>query len=245
MVRPFLLLCIGFSGSMRQTAFHRDGQNKHVRIPWMKSEQGKLVAYITEGSMFYFKKRNAMHKVKLDPKVFVSIRDRYIKALCFYSDRCTQQEYQQMRGMIEKIPDRITFGHGDFHPRNVMLQGSDLVLIDMAEAACAHPIFSLMGFGVFRLLCDVVPEQTVMTLAGMTGEQIRRVWDRFLKAYFETEDTECLKKISTVVLCYSAIRAWKVCVQYSAFPPQLPAYCMEVFHRLYDAGGANLSLLDL
>lgn len=28
-------------------------------IPWAKSEHGKPVAYITEGSMFYFKKRNA------------------------------------------------------------------------------------------------------------------------------------------------------------------------------------------
>ena len=186
-----------------------------------------------------------MHKVELDPKVFVNEKDRYTLALDLFSDKCTPEEYQMMRGMIDNIPDRTTFGHGDFHPGNVMLQNGEPILIDMGEASCAHPIFSIMAFGVHRLLCSVIPEAMVLQLAGMSPEQVCRVWDKLLMYYFETTDAARLKEISTVILCYSAIRAWRICVQYTAFPPQLTAYCMSMFHKLYEAGGSNLAALNL
>lgn len=186
-----------------------------------------------------------MHKVELSKDVFGSLKDPYLEALDYFSDKCTQKEYQMMRGMIEAVPDCTTFGQGDFHPRNVMLQGDELLLIDMAEVSCAHPIFSIMGFGVLRLLGKALSNEMILYFAGMTMEQICRVWDKFLRQYFETEDEERLKEINTVALCYSAIRAWRICVQYTAFPPQLTAYCMDMFHKLYDEGGSNLAVLDL
>lgn len=186
-----------------------------------------------------------MHEVQLDPKVFAHEKDRYAKALDFFAHKCTPEDHRMMRSMIDKVPDRTTFGHGDFHPGNVMLQNGDPILIDMGEATCAHPIFSIMAFGVHRLLCNVIPDAMVRQIAGMAAEQICRIWDKFLMYYFETEDADRLKEINTVVLCYSAIRAWRICVQYTAFPPQLTAYCLDMFHKFYEAGGSNLAALNL
>lgn len=186
-----------------------------------------------------------MHGVELNMEVFGNEKDRYVLALDTFSEKCTPEEYRMMRSMIEAVPDRTTFGHGDFHPRNVMLQNDEPILIDMGEASCAHPIFSIMAFGVLRLLGNVVSDAMALQFAGMNVEQTCRVWDKFLKNYFETEDSEQLEKINTVVLCYSAIRAWRICVQYTAFPPQLAAYCMDTFHKLYEAGGSNLESLNL
>lgn len=186
-----------------------------------------------------------MHKVTLPKEEFGSEKDLLLEMLRKYSDKCTEEEYHMMSDVITAIPDRSTFVHGDFHPKNVMLQDGEPILIDMYEASCAHPIFDIMSLGVLRILSDVVPDAMALNLAGMTCEQARKVWDKFLRVYFETEDEGRLKEINTVTLCYSAIRAWRICVMIPAFPPQLAAYSMGVFKKLYAAGGTDLDLLGL
>ena len=56
---------------------------------------------------------------------------------------------------------------------------------------------------------------------------------------YEDTNADELKAINTVLLCYSAIRAWRLCVQYSVFPVQLRGYCLSVVRKLAADGGTD------
>ncbi len=45
------------------------------------------------------------------------------------------EEYEKIKAIFENIPERRTFIHGDCHAGNVMLQGKDLMFIDLSCAA--------------------------------------------------------------------------------------------------------------
>ena len=186
-----------------------------------------------------------IHKVKLNPSAFNSAKRNYLNGLALFSDKCSKEDYRLMCDMIEAIPERATFIHGDFHPKNVMLQGDKPILIDMGEASCGHPIFDLMSFGAVRVLSDVIPDELQINLGTVDCAQVRRIWDSFLKVYFEGRNADELKAINTVLLCYSAIRAWRLCVRYSVFPVQLRGYCLSVVRKLAADGGTDYARLAL
>ena len=181
-----------------------------------------------------------IHKVKLDPAVFNSTKQNYLNKLELISDKCSKEDYQLMRDMIKAIPDRTTFIHGDFHPKNVMLQNGKPILIDMGEVSYGHPIFDLMSFGAVRVLSDVISDELQINLGSISCAQVRRIWDSFLKVYFEDRNADELKTINTVLLCYSAIRAWCLCVQFSVFPVQLREYCLSVVRKHTTNGNTDL-----
>ena len=160
-------------------------------------------------------------------------------------DTCPPDVYEKMCAMIDSIPERDTFTHGDFHPKNVMLEKGNMMLIDMGAVTGAHPVFDLMGLGFFRVLVDSIPDSYAIEFSGMEHAQLRKLWDGFLKVYFGTEDEETLKKINCVCLCYSAIRAWWVTAILPSFPEKITNYAIEAFKKYYAAGGDNLELLNL
>ena len=52
-------------------------------------------------------------------------------------------EYDMLNRLADSIPHRNTLIHYDFHPNNILVQGDELVLIDVGDAALGHPVLDL------------------------------------------------------------------------------------------------------
>ena len=50
---------------------------------------------------------------------------------------------EKLKKLILAVPDRRTLLHGDFHPKNIMLQNDEVLVIDMDTLAVGDPIFEL------------------------------------------------------------------------------------------------------
>ncbi len=50
---------------------------------------------------------------------------------------------EKLKKLILAVPDRDTMLHGDFHPKNIMLQNGEALVIDMDTLSTGHPIFEL------------------------------------------------------------------------------------------------------
>ena len=61
------------------------------------------------------------------------------------SDYYTKDDMQRVYDLIDSIPQRNTFIHGDFHTGNIMVQNDELILIDMGDASVGHPVIDLLG----------------------------------------------------------------------------------------------------
>ena len=59
------------------------------------------------------------------------------------NDAVPEPYKEKLKKLILAVPDRRTLLHGDFHPKNVMLQNDEVLVIDMDTLAVGDPIFEL------------------------------------------------------------------------------------------------------
>ena len=112
----------------------------------------------------------------------------------------------KIQRMIDDIPACDTMIHGDYHTKNIVLAGGEVLLIDMDTLSVGHPIFELaqmynsyIGFSEYDI--DVVKR-----FQGFDSRTAREFWHRSLKSYFETEDEEKIRALENKIRCVAYVR---------------------------------------
>ena len=142
-----------------------------------------------------------MHSIEVTAEQFVSSRATTLGALPYMKGRIfNDEEYEKVKAIVENIPDRRTFIHGDCHAGNVMLQGKELMFIDLSCAGCGHPIFDLMS-----MYLTAACHQGEL-FSNYTKEEAYHIWKVFLGAYLQTEDEAFLAKAEEQVAAFSSAR---------------------------------------
>ena len=142
-----------------------------------------------------------MHTIEITAEHFVSSRATTMGALPYMKGRIfNDEEYEKIKAIFENIPERRTFIHGDCHAGNVMLQGKELMFIDLSCAGCGHPIFDLMS-----MYLTAACHQGEL-FSHYTKEEAYHIWKVFLGAYLQTEDEAFLEKAEEQVAAFSCAR---------------------------------------
>lgn len=142
-----------------------------------------------------------MHATEVNAEGFISSRATTLGALPYLKGRVfNDEEYEKIKAIIENIPECRTFIHGDCHMGNVMLQGKELMFIDLSCAGCGHPIFDLMS-----MYLTAACHQGEL-LSSYTKEEAYHIWKVFLSAYLQTEDEAFLAKAEEQVAAFSSAR---------------------------------------
>ncbi len=168
----------------------------------------------------YAKLLKKIHSTKADPTKFISTKDIYKGFVDKLGDRLTPEEASRLKKFIDDIPDRDTILHGDYHPSNVMLQNGEPILIDMADLGYGHPIFDIAGTYVLLVQCAKSNPETLKYYLGMEPETALKVWDVFVKTYFETEDPERLAMIDQILSGYAMLRTTIGTMQANTLPEE-------------------------
>lgn len=88
-----------------------------------------------------------------------------------------------------------TLIHGDLHPGNIMLQGDELMLIDMADMTYGSPIFEIVA--LYRDMGSPMDPNVAEINAqhiGMDVASIKQTWDDFAARYYGTDDKEIIEQ---------------------------------------------------
>lgn len=113
----------------------------------------------------------------------------------------TDEEVDTLHRINDAIPESDTVVHGDFHPKNVMIQDGELILIDMADLTTGHPLYDL---GSMALTHHLPTDERIENITDMKAESVRQLWQLFLANYLGTDDPGAIglfeKKISVVGL---------------------------------------------
>lgn len=142
-----------------------------------------------------------MHATEINAEQFMSSRATTMGALPYMKGRIlNDEEYEKFKAILENIPERKTFIHGDCHTGNVMLQGKELMFIDLSCAGCGHPIFDLMS-----MYLTAACHQGEL-LSSYTKEEAYHIWKVFLSAYLQTDDEAFLAKAEEQVAAFSSAR---------------------------------------
>ncbi len=109
-----------------------------------------------------------------------------------------EKYYLKAKALMESIPERKTFVHGDCHFKNIMVQGDDLLLIDMDTLSVGHPIFELAA--IYAPYCAFNEDDPGNSerFFGISDDEGRKLYNETLNLYFGKDDPVIKDKIKVV-----------------------------------------------
>ena len=153
-----------------------------------------------------------IHSIEFEPGIFPDAVEiwRNDAETIYEHEAISLAERDMLNKILDRIPVRNTFIHNDYHPKNIMLQGDELILIDIAEAALGYPAidFSSLHF----LAVSVAPTmkrsgKKPEDVIGLPDDMSLKFWYGVLRGYFGTDDTSRLQEYTQAFEDYSVMRA--------------------------------------
>jgi anti-anti-sigma factor len=102
---------------------------------------------------------------------------------------------ERLEALISGVPDDPHLLHGDYHIKNIMMQGGELVLIDMDKLCCGHPVFEFgaifnayKGFPAFDL-------EGAESYLGIKGADAEILWRRTAECYLGSDDQRLIDEL--------------------------------------------------
>ena len=134
------------------------------------------------------------------------IKEYYLKKIDSVKDKLDEKHYAKARKLIESIPERKTFVHGDCHFKNIMVQNGELLLIDMDTLSVGHPIFELAAICAAYTVFNEDDPGNSKVFFGIDDEEALKLYNSLLNLYFGKDDPVIKEKIK--LLAYIHMVWW-------------------------------------
>lgn len=96
----------------------------------------------------------------------------------------SDEEYLKLKKFIEDIPDAKTLIHGDFHLKNQLLVGDQLMLIDMDTLCTGNPIFEIASVCNSYFEFGEIRRETIEDFLGISLETANYLWKNISRKYY-------------------------------------------------------------
>ena len=140
-----------------------------------------------------------------DPEI-PSIKNFYLEKIDKIHPYLEEAYYQKAKRLLESIPERNTFVHGDCHFKNIMIQGGELLLIDMDTLSVGHPLFELAALYAPYCAFSEDDKGNSEKFLGISDEQAKHIYQSLLSLYFGKDDEDIYNKLRLV--CYIHMVWW-------------------------------------
>ena len=148
-----------------------------------------------------------IHSVNMGGSGLPSTKSIYLSYIDQLSGWYDGDEISRLRWFIEEIPDRNTMVHGDFHTNNIMVQGDELLIIDMAEISYGNPIYDLASSYYAHVQNPRQDPNSVMRYLNVTPEVAMKLWNVMMKVYFNTDDRETIERFNKTIEGFCLLKA--------------------------------------
>lgn len=157
----------------------------------LASEPEKLEWCVNE----YVKILRKIHGTEVPDGKLPDMRETAISWAEFVQPYLTEEPGKKLLSLIQAVPHDNHMIHGDYHTQNLMVQGNEILLIDMDTLAMGHPIFELGSmFNAFAGFSEL-DHSVIMKFQGFDFETARVFWHKVLAAYLGTNDKDRIRSI--------------------------------------------------
>jgi len=170
----------------------------------------------------------SLHNIEVEPGgIIPNAQKNEDIAIDNLSRYFSQEDIELLHEIQDTIPQGNRLLHCDFHPKNVMLQGDDMMLIDMGEVGYGNPLMDLAH--TCSSLRELVGDYELIT--GLTEEQAHRFYDCFINEYFADESAEDRARLIKEVKRLSVVRNFSWMVLPASLPEEVVMQCKRVFDK--------------
>ena len=132
-----------------------------------------------------------------------AIKERTLESIQRAKDALPEDLGQKLVSLTEAVPDDDHMVHGDYHTKNIVLAGDEVLVIDMDTLSVGHPVFDLMHmYNAYAGYSENDPE-VVLKFQGYSQEVAVRFWHDSLAEYLGTKDEQRIKEVGDKVRCLS------------------------------------------
>lgn len=142
-----------------------------------------------------------------DPSI-PSMKSFYLEKLEKIKDLLGKDYYAKAQWLIDSLPDAMTFVHGDCHFKNIMVQGDELLLIDMDTLSHGEPIFELAQIMAPYVAFDLDDPGNAERFLGVSSDFASKLFNDVVNKYLGKDNEASKEKIA--VLCYLHMVWWTI-----------------------------------
>ena len=157
----------------------------------LAAEPDKLDWCVSE----YVKMLKRIHQTEVPKGKLPHIKETVLKWASFVKDYLPDDLGEKLCSMVEAVPDDDHMIHGDYHTKNLELQGDEVLLINMDTLATGNPIFELgsiynafVGFGEYD-------HSVIKRFQGFDFEIGQAFWKKFMKEYLGTDNEAVVNEV--------------------------------------------------
>ena len=137
-----------------------------------------------------------IHSTEVPPGKLPVMKDRVTDWGLFMKNHLPAGTGDKLISLIEAVPENDHMIHGDYHTKNIMVTGEEVLLIDMDTIATGDPVFEFASvFNAFIGFSEPGISNSVKDFQGFPPEIAWEFWHKVLAKYAETDDSAVLKAI--------------------------------------------------
>ena len=152
-----------------------------------------------------------VHSISVPEGKLPSIREDALSGIRRMKDFLPQGYGEKLERMAEEIPESDHMIHGDYHTKNIVLAGDEVLLIDMDTLSVGHPIFELSQmYNSYVGFSEYNPD-VVLAFQGYSASIAREFWKQSLRMYLGTADDRRITEAEEKIRClsYADLIDWK------------------------------------
>lgn len=136
-----------------------------------------------------------VHDTEVPEGKLPDMKETAISWVQFLQDYLPNREWMKLMDLVQAVPKDNHMIHGDYHTKNVVLQGDEVLIIDMDTLAVGNPVFELASMFNAFIGFSEYDHVHVLHFMGFDYETSTEFWHRVLKAYL---NTTCETKVREV-----------------------------------------------
>lgn len=138
-----------------------------------------------------------------------------------------QESIDLLLQILDAIPTSNRLLHLDLQVKNTMMQGDELMLIDMGEMGYGHPVLDLGHAYSAMVLLIGDYDKTI----GIPRELGNKVWDLAINYYFEGQPADVIEQRKAQIDVVARIRNFSWLALSDSFPESVIKQCQELFDQ--------------
>lgn len=160
----------------------------------------------------YVKMLKKIHSIQVPEGKLPRIKDKILKGIRRTSALLPADLGEKLVKMAEAIPDTNNMIHGDFHTKNIVLAGDEVLVIDMDTLSVGHPIFDFMRMYNAYIGYAEYDHDIVLKFQGYDFDVATRFWYDSLAGYLGTKDEKRIQEVDEKVRCvsYAYLIDWSI-----------------------------------
>ena len=136
-----------------------------------------------------------IHSTEVPAGKLPDMKETAVSWAAFMQDHLPAEYGKKLLSLVRAVPHDDHMIHGDYHTKNLELQGDEVLIIDMDTLAVGHPVFELASMYNSFVGYSEVDHNVIKRFQGFDFETGRAFWRSSLASYLGTDDPAKIKEV--------------------------------------------------